>query len=123
MLAGTLYHDLDGIGTELAAEIKRNCYCYNIVLAADTVQESLEKCHQTKAIFADAQMNAKEFASNSKELFAQPPNEDVIDSTTLFHCLGVDCASATTAGSCISTAAPSASPQLQRRSALCRKGR
>ncbi|KAH7703058.1 Pao retrotransposon peptidase family protein [Aphelenchoides avenae] len=90
MLAGTLYHHLDGIGSELAAEIKRNCYVDNIVLAANTVEQALEKYRHTKAIFNDAKMNAREFASNSNEVMAQLPKEDVSSSTALFHSLGVD---------------------------------
>ncbi|KAH7716457.1 Pao retrotransposon peptidase family protein [Aphelenchoides avenae] len=90
MLAGTLYHHLDSYGTPLAAEIKRNCYVDNVVLAADSVEQALEKYKQTKAIFADAKMNAREFASNSKELLAQIPKDDVSDSVDLFHSLGVN---------------------------------
>lgn len=62
----------------------------NVVLAADTVEQALEKYEQTKAIFADAKMNAREFASNSKELHSKLPKEDVSGSIELFRSLGIN---------------------------------
>ncbi|KAH7705481.1 Pao retrotransposon peptidase family protein [Aphelenchoides avenae] len=54
----------------------RYCYVDNIMLSANTVQEALEKYKASKRICADAQMNLREYASNSQEFTDAIPADD-----------------------------------------------
>ncbi|KAH7694477.1 reverse transcriptase, partial [Aphelenchoides avenae] len=64
LLAGVIKKHLESEGTPLALEMLRNCYVDNVLLMADTVEEALQKYHESKAIFAKAQMPLREYASN-----------------------------------------------------------
>ncbi|EYB88449.1 hypothetical protein Y032_0246g11 [Ancylostoma ceylanicum] len=53
---------------ELVEEIKRNLYVDNLLLTANTRQETSHFYQRTKCMFQDLNMNLREFTSNDQDL-------------------------------------------------------
>lgn len=77
LLAGVLELHFSKYKEAIASEMWRNCYVDNIMLSANSVEEALQKYKVSKRICADAQMNLREYASNSKEFNSMIPPEDL----------------------------------------------
>uniref|UniRef100_A0A915D773 Peptidase aspartic putative domain-containing protein n=1 Tax=Ditylenchus dipsaci TaxID=166011 RepID=A0A915D773_9BILA len=61
LLAATLEAHLDKVNSPLAAHLKRNTYVDNTMISADTTEEAIELCKEAKVIYAEANMNLREF--------------------------------------------------------------
>uniref|UniRef100_A0A9J2PQR3 Reverse transcriptase domain-containing protein n=1 Tax=Ascaris lumbricoides TaxID=6252 RepID=A0A9J2PQR3_ASCLU len=76
LLAASIRHIMRDIGSPLAEEIMGNTYVDNVILEAKSVDEALQKYRKAKEYFASAQMNLREFLTNSDEVNALIPVED-----------------------------------------------
>jgi len=63
----------------LGRKLLDNIYVDNLFMEASTVDEAKELVPQSKAIFADAKMNAREYVSNSAAVCEDLPDEDRLD--------------------------------------------
>ncbi|KHJ97740.1 hypothetical protein OESDEN_02273 [Oesophagostomum dentatum] len=66
----------------VASEIKDNLYVDNLVMTAETKEEALKQYKESRKIFNDLNMNAKEFATNSEEVKAKLAEGDRNSSET-----------------------------------------
>uniref|UniRef100_A0A914H4X4 CCHC-type domain-containing protein n=1 Tax=Globodera rostochiensis TaxID=31243 RepID=A0A914H4X4_GLORO len=66
ILAVVIRHHLRKYGREISSMFD-NLYVDNLLLECETVDEARERCKSAKKVFADAQMNLREFVSNSPE--------------------------------------------------------
>ncbi|EYC23457.1 hypothetical protein Y032_0015g2655 [Ancylostoma ceylanicum] len=78
LLAGTTYFHLDQYTDEkeLVEEVKRNLYVDNLLLTANTRQETSHFYQRTKCMFQDLNMNLREFTSNDQDLMQFIPAHD-----------------------------------------------
>ncbi|KAI1712841.1 pao retrotransposon peptidase domain-containing protein [Ditylenchus destructor] len=84
LLNSTVQHHLDSEATEsvddsarhLAAELKHNMYVDDGTLGAESEEEALFKCSQSKLIFQRAGMNLRGYLVNSDAVMSQIPEED-----------------------------------------------
>ncbi|KAI1718009.1 putative peptidase (DUF1758) domain-containing protein [Ditylenchus destructor] len=84
LLNSTVQHHLDLEATEsvddsarhLAAELKHNMYVDDGTLGAESEEEALFKCSQSKLIFQRAGMNLRGYLVNSDAVMSQIPEED-----------------------------------------------
>uniref|UniRef100_A0A7I5ED04 CCHC-type domain-containing protein n=1 Tax=Haemonchus contortus TaxID=6289 RepID=A0A7I5ED04_HAECO len=70
LLAGTIQHHLkhEIDDRDLSNEIRQNLYVDNLILSADTQEESRRKSLRAREIFKDMGMNLREFLSNDASL-------------------------------------------------------
>ena len=64
------------LDTPLSREILANCYVNNIYLTADDLEEAYAKYKESKKLFAEMNMNLREFATNDQEFNQSLPTED-----------------------------------------------
>ncbi|KIH46741.1 integrase core domain protein [Ancylostoma duodenale] len=78
LLAGTTYFHLDQYTDEkeLVEEIKRNLYVDNLLLTANTCEETSHFYQRTKCMFQDLNMNLREYTSNDQDLMQSIPAHD-----------------------------------------------
>lgn len=62
----------------LSSEAKKSVYVDNIFLSGVLVEKLFRKYHESKKIFAEVKMNAREFLTNNKEVMEKIPLEDKI---------------------------------------------
>ncbi|XGW07238.1 hypothetical protein V3C99_017068 [Haemonchus contortus] len=77
LLGGTIHHHLRTTvdDTTLADEIRNNLYVDNLILAASTEEELVQKSLTTRQIFQDMGMNLREFLPNKDALRDKVPEE------------------------------------------------
>ena len=76
LLAATLRHHLTTNGTELAIRIMENLYVDNIILEVEPHENGKQLYQEVKKLFADAQMNIREFLSNDPGVMMNIPDQD-----------------------------------------------
>ncbi|KAH7723906.1 Pao retrotransposon peptidase family protein [Aphelenchoides avenae] len=76
LLAVVIEKHMQTVDTPLSREILANCYVDNIYLTADDLAEAQAKYKASKGIFADMNMNLREFATNDPEFNQALPKED-----------------------------------------------
>ncbi|KAH7706046.1 Pao retrotransposon peptidase family protein, partial [Aphelenchoides avenae] len=81
LLLATVDHHLRSSTDSTAMEIRRNMYSDNVFLFADSINEALDKYRSSKTLFTDANMNIREFISNSDKLNNAIPELDRAKST------------------------------------------
>uniref|UniRef100_A0A1I7VAS5 Reverse transcriptase domain-containing protein n=1 Tax=Loa loa TaxID=7209 RepID=A0A1I7VAS5_LOALO len=79
LLAATLNHHLETIGSQTALEIWRNLYVDNVILSANGTREAINKYHEVKDIFKKTAMNIREFLSNDQNFNKAIPKQDRIE--------------------------------------------
>ncbi|KAH7721647.1 Pao retrotransposon peptidase family protein-like protein [Aphelenchoides avenae] len=79
LLGATIQMHLEKIGTPLAKEIWSNCYVDNVILGANSLDEALEKHHDSKACFASAKMLLSQFESNCSQFNKQLTRDDAAE--------------------------------------------
>uniref|UniRef100_A0A914HJH6 CCHC-type domain-containing protein n=2 Tax=Globodera rostochiensis TaxID=31243 RepID=A0A914HJH6_GLORO len=70
LLGATILHHLSLKPSPLSAEISSNIYVDNVFLSAESPAEGQEKCSSAISLFQSANMNLREFCSNSPECLA-----------------------------------------------------
>ncbi|KIH59879.1 zinc knuckle, partial [Ancylostoma duodenale] len=75
LLGGTIQFHLDNevMDRSLAYEIKNNLYVDNLILSAETTEETCEKSLKARKVFEDMNMNLREFLSNERTLKGHLP--------------------------------------------------
>ncbi|XP_057305140.1 uncharacterized protein LOC130642082 [Hydractinia symbiolongicarpus] len=78
LLAGTVQNHLEQNGTPEALQIKDDIYVDNLITGKDDQEEAKLFYHKAKEIFNDANMNLRDWKSNSEEFNESLPLEDKI---------------------------------------------
>ncbi|VDK52238.1 unnamed protein product, partial [Cylicostephanus goldi] len=74
LLYGTIRYHLETVQNRtLANEIKDNIYVDNLILAADSAEESVNKAQDSREIFNEMGMNLRQFLSNNATLHQNLP--------------------------------------------------
>ena len=81
--AGTIKYHLKQIGTSVALKISDNIYVDNVLLGANSVQNTYEIYLESKDIFKKASMNLREWISNCSEFLNLLPESDVVRGSIL----------------------------------------
>jgi len=68
LLSATVEHHLDSYQSKNANKVKDDIYMDNVVTGTDSVEEAKELYSEVKVVFSDAQMNLREWSTNSVEL-------------------------------------------------------
>jgi hypothetical protein len=76
LLGATVSHHLKLQRSPTADSIAQNTYVDNVVLGVNTVEDGIQFYRKSKAIFQEAGMNLREYASNSAELMQQIAEKD-----------------------------------------------
>ncbi|VDL75199.1 unnamed protein product [Nippostrongylus brasiliensis] len=78
LLAATTHFHLDTYTEEptLVQEVKNNMYVDNLVLTADTVEDSVHKYRRTKQMFKELGMNLREFMTNARDALEKIDSQD-----------------------------------------------
>ena len=76
LLAATLDHHLEKVGTEVASDIWLNTYVDNVIGGATTTEEANSYYKERKELFRQAGMNLREWSSNSMEFLQSIPEGD-----------------------------------------------
>ncbi|VDN21486.1 unnamed protein product [Gongylonema pulchrum] len=76
LLAAVIKHHLQSVPSNVARELERNLYVDNAIIEAEIPEEAKSKYKEVKEIFKTAQMNMREFLSNSIEFNKSIPESD-----------------------------------------------
>ncbi|KAH7718166.1 Pao retrotransposon peptidase family protein [Aphelenchoides avenae] len=76
LLGVSIEHHMEAENTALSREVLANCYVDNIYLTADDIEEASDKYRASKQMFADMNMNLREYATNDASFNASLPKED-----------------------------------------------
>ena len=75
LLAATIEHHLRSLGTHTAQLVLKNIYVDNVILGCNTATEALQMYSESKNMFASANMNLREWASNCEEVTNAIPEQ------------------------------------------------
>ncbi|XP_045205909.2 uncharacterized protein LOC123558098 [Mercenaria mercenaria] len=76
LLSATIEYHLDCYESTLATQLKQDIYMDNVVTGIDSIEEGRKLYETSKQMFNEANMNLREWASNSKQLSESIPLED-----------------------------------------------
>ncbi len=76
LLAATIQHHLESIGTPAAKAIQQGIYIDNIFVGTKTEDEALQFYKEAKNIFSKASLNLREWISNSQKFIDQIDEKD-----------------------------------------------
>ena len=81
LLEATILHHLDQAGTPASKKIMKHMYVDNLLTGVNSSKEAKEFYSDSKELFQESSMNLREWGSNSKEFLMSIPEQDRVKKT------------------------------------------
>ncbi len=83
LLGATIECHLNSYGSPLAEQLKENIYMDNVITGTDTQEEAISVYQCAKSMFSDAQMNLREWRTNSEDVNGAIAKADLVKDVTI----------------------------------------